>query len=334
MQKSSLSNLALVLVFLVIFFTLLTQRLMLMENPVIMTKAIGKFQNITRKFGDVSFILENSMFSKVFHNESFSGVFHNPTLTQNSLFNQTHHPSPLKFAIDAGEDKSPRKGTDISDSHQLTLLTCPNQSKCIVPELQLQRKFRVYFCKRPVNYGVRFYFLAREGLLLHPNVVLIDEKKIKEADFIIYLPGSSPWHKSECNDSSLARKLIVLDEGDGHQIFNPYGSYEDMAKKIPQFDRLKAWYFLYFKRSFVTRKDGKFLNFPHLDKVDVYPMVYSLAEAYIRTTFNQIREIDISCTLRAMHGMTTRKRVREWVDEYVKIRGVQNFVSGEVGQCT
>lgn len=38
---------------------------------------------------------------------------------------------------------SPRAGTDISERHHEALLNCFNQSHCIVPDLQLQRQFKV-----------------------------------------------------------------------------------------------------------------------------------------------------------------------------------------------
>lgn len=60
---------------------------------------------------------------------------------------------------------------------------------------------QIYFCKHPVRFGVRFYYLVREGLLLHPNVQLYDELNVDildEIDYVIYLPGSAPWHKTEC----------------------------------------------------------------------------------------------------------------------------------------
>ena len=90
--------------------------------------------------------------------------------------------------------KSPSNGTDIL-TDPIQILRCFNQTLCIQPELQLQVSFKVYMCKH-INFGVRFYFLIREGLLLHPNVQLVPE--INLADLIIYLPGSSDWTKSEC----------------------------------------------------------------------------------------------------------------------------------------
>ena len=64
---------------------------------------------------------------------------------------------------------SPRNGSDISVQHQNAILTCPNQAKCVIPELQLKKKFKVYLCKNPSTGGKRFYFLSREAFLLHPN---------------------------------------------------------------------------------------------------------------------------------------------------------------------
>ena len=84
---------------------------------------------------------------------------------------------------------SPRNGTDISAPNQFAVLMCPNQSKCIVPDLQLKVKYKIYLCKHPTRQGVRFYFLSREGLLLHPNVEMVTD--IAAADYVVYLPGMS-----------------------------------------------------------------------------------------------------------------------------------------------
>ena len=149
---------------------------------------------------------------------------------------------------------SPRPGTDITGAqNQLSILRCPNQSKCIVPELQLKPKTKIYLCKHPVRHGVRFYFLVREGLLLHPNVMLVDEEHVEDADYVFYLPGSSPWHRTECTNSSLADKLIVMDEFDGHNLFYPFKTKEEV-KAVYGEDMV--WYYMYFKRSFVARRDG------------------------------------------------------------------------------
>lgn len=230
--------------------------------------------------------------------------------------------------IEAHPHYSPRKGTDISPINYDKLLLCPNQSKCIIPELQLKRKYKIYFCRHPVSYGVRFYFLAREGLLLHPNIELLNYNRINEADYIIYLPGSAPWHKTECNQTSYGPRLIVLDEFDGHTLFLPTRTKEEYVNKYGSL--ANPWYYLYFKRSFVRRIDGKFIGYPHIKQFETYPMVYAVAEAYISHHFNREREIDILCTLRGSIHMTTRLRVQNWVAEYGKERNVPNVISAQV----
>lgn len=224
---------------------------------------------------------------------------------------------------------SPRPGSDISEANQMNLLQCPNQSSCIVPELQLKVKLRVYFCKHPIRGGVRFYFLAREGFLLHPNVEMVEESEMNTADYIIYLPASAPWQKSECNASThTAKKMIVLDEFDGvTPLYSPLPTFKEMKEA---YGPSLVWYFLYFKRSYVGRRDGEFIKYAHAHKHDVYPLTYPLAEAYIQLKFNQVREIDIMCTLRGSKEMSTRLRAQEWVTEYVKARGITNAITGQV----
>ncbi len=119
--------------------------------------------------------------------------------------------------------KSPFNGTDIV-SHPISLIKCSNQTLCIQPALQLKTTFDVYFCKH-VSHGVRFYFLVREGLLLHPNIRLVSTPEV--ADVVVYLPESASWKKTECADPSLRSKTVVLDEGDGPQLFETESSTPD-----------------------------------------------------------------------------------------------------------
>lgn len=233
---------------------------------------------------------------------------------------ETINPHPLM--------SSPRKGTDISPLHQMAVLLCPNQSKCIIPELQLQVKLKIYLCKHATRQGVRFYFLAREGFLLHPNVELQTEANINNADYIIYLPGSAPWEKTECTNPSYGSKLIVLDEYDGHSLISPSITPEEYTHRYG--GRNKKWYFMYFKRSFVRRFDGIFKSYPHLKQMDVYPMTYGIAEAYIPNHFNSKREIEILCTLRGHKTMPTRQRVQDWIVQYGKERNILNMITGQV----
>ena len=106
---------------------------------------------------------------------------------------------------------SPAGGTDVL-THPIAVIKCANQTQCVQPKLQLTQVYDVYFCKH-VGYGVRFYFLAKEGLLLHPNIRMVDD--INAAQMIVYLPESSPWHKSECSLPEYKNRTVVLDEGDG-----------------------------------------------------------------------------------------------------------------------
>lgn len=213
--------------------------------------------------------------------------------------------------------RSPSNGTDVI-SHPTAVVRCVNQTSCIQPQLQLTRVFNIYYCKH-VSYGVRFYFLVREGLLLHPNVNLVADPAI--ADLIVWLPGSAEWHKSECKDPKFRERLVVLDENDGPEIFDP---------------DLKAWRLAYFKRSYVRRHDGafkKFMGYVQLEgKEIVFPMTYTIAEAYVRPNFKlfRSREIDLLCTLRGSKFDPTRLRIRQWVSEYVQARGIARFHAGEL----
>ena len=139
-------------------------------------------------------------------------------------------------------------------------------------------------------------------------------------------------HKTECNDTSLASRLIVLDEFDFHMNFAPFVTKEERLQHYPVVDHSVLWNFLYFKRSFVRRKDGVFRGYPHLAKRDVYPLTYSVAEAYIQSPFNQHRDIDILCTLRGSKKQSTRLRVQENVQKYIDAdpEGLANSVAKQV----
>jgi len=215
---------------------------------------------------------------------------------------------------------SPSNGTDIR--FPVPLIKCHNQTRCIQPYLQLQHTFKVYYCKHH-KHGVRFHFLAREGLLLHPNVQLVES--MEEADVIVYLPESAPWHKTECTNPAFFHKTVVLDEGDHANMFDPSA---DPAKPT-------KW-LLYFKRSFVRRSNGRFVGYmPYLQRNDVLPMSYTIADAYVRNTFPfyKDRALDLVSTLRGGSHDPCRLRVREWADEYCKVRK-KNCRVGQVNHAS
>lgn len=214
--------------------------------------------------------------------------------------------------------KSPGLGTDVI-SDPLTVLKCFNQSRCITPQLNLDRTFRVYFC-RHIKYGVRFFYLARESVLLHPRVVLVNDPH--DAEVVIYLPVSSEWDKSECNNPALRHKTVVLDEGDWPDLFEPEANTK---------------WLLYFKRSYVRRKAGDFHAYMnYATRRDVLPMTYPLAKAYIRDSFPlwKNRNIEILCTLRGSKQDPARLRVSQWLKEYAASRGIKNATLNEVNYAS
>ena len=166
---------------------------------------------------------------------------------------------------------------------------CANQTKCIQPYLQLKQTFNVYYCKH-VGHGVRFYFLVKEGLLHHPQIRLVESPEA--ADVIVYLPVSADWPKTECKNPKYRNKTVVLDEGDYPQLFNP--------GDIPKVGN----FLLYFKRSYVQRTNGKFKSYMnYARRIDVLPMTYTIADAYVRNMFNVLskRDQELVCTLRGRY---------------------------------
>lgn len=112
----------------------------------------------------------------------------------------------------------------------------------------------------------------------------------------------------------------MLDEFDLHQNFAPFASKEERLRHYPVADHSVLWNHVYFKRSFVRRRDGLFLGYPHLAKRDIFPLTYSIPEAYIQSPFarhDDERDIDVLCTLRGSKRQSTRLRVQEGVQAYI-----------------
>jgi hypothetical protein len=212
------------------------------------------------------------------------------------------------------------------------IIKCSNQSRCIEPVIQLKTSFKVYFCKH-INYGIRFYFLIREGLLLHPKILLVDN--IDQADYIVYLPESSRWEKSECGKPEYINKIILLDESDYPDLFEPNGIPK--ASSGQKEEDKSSPFLLAFKRSYVKRHDGVFKHYMnYVTHANVFPMAYIVAEAYIRHTFKHFdeRPIELICSLRAIPSDPTRTRVKTWVDEYIQTRQLTGKAfSGEINHA-
>jgi len=195
----------------------------------------------------------------------------------------------------------------------VSLIKCFNQTRCIQPVLQLKRRYKVYYCNK-VSHGVRFFYLVKEGLLLHPLIDFVSSPE--EAEVIVYLPESAAYHKSECNKPEYLPKLLVLDEGDGQGLFEP-----------------NADVLLFFKRSYVRRHNGRFGGYMgYAKRVDVLPMTYTIADAYVSPRFYRQadRDTEILCTLRPQKRDPNRARVSQWVAEYAQARGVKNVVDKQV----
>jgi hypothetical protein len=163
---------------------------------------------------------------------------------------------------------------------------------------------------------VRFFFLVKEGLLQHPKITLVSTPEV--AEVIVYLPESAAWSKSECNRPEFHSRLLVLDEGDGPQLFE-----SDSGKSQ----------LLMFKRSYVRRSNGIFSSYMgYVKRMDVLPMSYTIADAYVSNTFTRQanRDIEILCTLRPSKADSARTRVSQWIEEYAQARGVKNVVGKPV----
>ena len=91
---------------------------------------------------------------------------------------------------------------------------------------------------------------------------------------------------TQCNQTRYSSRMIVLDEFDGANHYEPLPTEKQM---IQTYGINKIWYYMYFKRSFVSRKDGRFMSYPHKQRSDMYPLTYPLAEAYVQPQFNMVR---------------------------------------------
>jgi hypothetical protein len=157
------------------------------------------------------------------------------------------------------------------------------------------------------------------------------------AEYIIYSPTAAPWHLSECADTAFADRLVVLDEADGSSAYAPQNSREKMMQMYPGklSEGTVLWYYAFFKRSYVMRRNGKGARYPHLNKKHFFPLTYSIAESYLPYKFNEKRNIRIMCTLRASKHQPSRSRVVDWVTKYAADFAVpqSQLVIGQVGKA-
>lgn len=230
---------------------------------------------------------------------------------------------PHRKSINSNSSSSSSNFVSRAFQNPIAMIKCVNQTKCIQPVLQLKEHYNVYYCKH-VSHGVRFYFLVREGLLLHPKIRLVDRPE--DADVIVYLPESAVWHKTECADPKYRNKLLVLDEGDHPTLFTPGDG-----------DKVKEKVIMTFKRSYVRRSSGIFQGYmPYVNSMEILPMTYTILDAYVRNEFNTLAKRDnpILCTLRGSNSDPVRLRVRQWVEEYQAARGLKGAKAGQVNSAS
>lgn len=230
------------------------------------------------------------------------------TVQTNNMPNPAQFPQSvqsIQSIQSAGSFESPSSGTLVTAANQQSLVSCANQTICLKPHLQLAKRFKVYLCKRLQHYGVNVHYVVAEGLNLHPKVDMVQD--MAEADFVIYMPVFSPWNKSECNQTYLSNKLIVLDDYSSPKaLYSPPGA--------------KDWYLLYFKRSYVDKKGGLFVGFPHLLAANVLPLTFSLQELDLHPNFQMNRAVDVYSPIKPSKRVPAKKRVLDWLQEFGKQR--------------
>jgi len=121
-------------------------------------------------------------------------------------------------------------------------------------------------------------------------------------NYIIFIPNSSPWQKSEHNDPKYAPKLIVLDEFDGALNFAPFCQQRQKHYPLDPHTKAPLWEYICFSNGvmFVVKMVYFFALHHHIQKRDVYPMVYSIASGILQhlADLSMDREEEIACTLR------------------------------------
>ena len=224
-----------------------------------------------------------------------------------------------------------------------------NETVCVEPDIQFRRKWRIHLMPQDnPGKGWRFFHLINQGFSKHPYVVKVDS--VAAADCVVWLPtstnnppsidelampaaapdpgmallpvlgaGNNPEAKAGGAQSGQATKkvLIVLDEGDG-------SGFYPKASKMP--------YTIYFKRSWVVKRDGHYMGPPRRLKHAYFPMVYSASDQYHSGIFESIDERfrDVVCSLRCFDRQPARCRILGWTKQAAKSLNLKNTQLGEV----
>ena len=233
-----------------------------------------------------------------------------------NLFRHSFAPS-ARAASDGVRADCRTRAAQVEAMHKCVLDAETGERACFEPEVQFCPSSARHGSSWPVYLepqdksqpGWRFWHLATQGLREHPYVTLVDSPR--EAEFVVYLPVSTKPIPN-ASAGATADKLLVLDEGDGTTFYPKVKSDS---------------YLIYFKRSFVRKRDGKYTGVGSGYARAYLPMVYSVSDGYLRvdgtlTKFSE-RKFDVVCTLRPIpEKQPTRTRVLEWVAEAVEKFGV------------
>jgi hypothetical protein len=70
----------------------------------------------------------------------------------------------------------------------------------------------------------------------------------------------------------------------------------------------------------------------YIPNPNIFPMTYTIADAYVKNVFTPLaqRDLELVCTLRGSNSDMVRLRVRQWMEEYARARGLKNYVVGQV----
>ncbi len=187
---------------------------------------------------------------------------------------------------------------------------------CIAPEIQFRTHSKVHWIPAdPSKPGWRFHLLVEDGFAKHPFVDPIT--KPDGADFVLYLPVSTRTPPSFIRDKKEQRQLIVLDEGDGAGYF-PAVKQDD--------------YLAYFKRSWVSKRDGAYTGHGRRYQRHYYPLAYSIADSYFDAAKmgKLARTIDILCSNRPHERQPTRSRIVSWIHNYLEKHADVKGIAGDV----
>jgi hypothetical protein len=187
---------------------------------------------------------------------------------------------------------------------------------CISPEIQFRTRSKVHWIPAdPSKPGWRFHLLVEDGFAKHPFIEPVMDAT--GADFVLYLPVSTRTPPQFIRDKKEQRQLIVLDEGDGAGYF-PAVKQDD--------------YLAYFKRSWVSKRDGAYTGHGRRYQRHYYPLAYSIADSYFDASKmgKMARTIDILCSNRPHERQPTRSRIVSWIHDYLEKHADVKGIAGDV----